>query len=239
MQSTIKIFRHFVNNISPVTPADMFEKVNTAVEYLENNGGRSTEEVEEMMIKFGYELWPWNKAYREFLILAEDEVGEHFLLPRLTTPLQDKFFNYKDYGLTWRDFYSGRLLPHYFSAEERLELMPAFVEMRRDLRHYVSHQILGLARADYLNRVEGHRSLLEKIKMSFQKLRDLASRATHHGNFSKDIEARVRGFEYGLCFLGPELKYRDVEEAVDYFHGRERELSAGRGIHMPLEVEFY
>ena len=35
------------------------------------------------MIVFGYEVWPWNQIYREFMTIAETEVGEHFLAPPL------------------------------------------------------------------------------------------------------------------------------------------------------------
>ena len=101
MQSTIQLFRHLYNTIPPLVPDDLKTKMAHALNHLENDQTVTLEEVEATMIAFGYDLWPWNQAYKEFLATSESAVGEHFLLPKLSKSLQEKYYllvnRYKDY----------------------------------------------------------------------------------------------------------------------------------------------
>lgn len=238
MQHTISIFKHFAKNISPVIPVETAEKVKMVLTDLENNRYQNLAEAEFLIINLGYELWPWNKSFQEYFKVYEDKVGEEFLLSKLSAELKEKFYNYKIYGLGWREIYLGKF-SSYFTPDERLEMIPAFLTMKKDLRHYLAQEILGLEKEKYLLRVKHHQSWLDRIKNHFRSLRDLAKRNEDSEHLSKGIEARVKSFEYGLCFLGPELKYDEVVKAVDYFYGREKELNRMHGIHTPLKVNFY
>ncbi len=238
MQSTISLFRRLYNNLPPLFPDDLKKTMGEALERLESDQTATLEEIEDTMIKFGYEVWPWNKAYQEFLDVAEHEVGEKFFLPKLPPETQQKYNDFKAYGGTLRDLHSGRPA-EYFTSEERVRFCVALIELQYDLRRYVEQELKGLSKKKYLARVVAFEYLLDEIKRNLDHLRQLAGNEQDHPTLVKEIRAQVRAFEEGLCLLSPEMSHEAVCQSVDFFHGRKADLNRLRGIHEPLEMDFY
>ncbi len=237
MQSTIQIFRHLYEHLPPLFSDESAKKMAHALEHLERDQTVTLTEVEDTMIKFGYELWPWNQAYREFLAIAENQIGEHALLPKLSKGLQARYHDFKRYGGTLRDLHSGRPAD-FFTSEDRGELCTALVDMQKDLREYVEHSLIGLEKTRYLRRVNEFKELLAQITMHLTTLNDLADREQDHPTLADEIRARVKSFEYGLCLLGPELNYEAVCQSLDFFRGRRHDLGRMRGIHTAVGFDY-
>src|SRR3989338_3120111 len=106
MVSTLALFHHLYHNLPPLFPDTIQQKMERALLHVKQNS-ISIEEIEDTMVAYGYEVWPWNQAYREFLAVAEAGVGEHFLLPKLSPATQNKYLEFKRYGGTLRDLHSG------------------------------------------------------------------------------------------------------------------------------------
>ncbi len=238
MQSTISIFRRLVEHLPPLLPDDLSTRMQHALEHLEHDETVTMPEIEDTMITFGYEIWPWNQAYREYLVLAEHSIGEHFLLPRLSPALQEKYLDFKEQGGSLRELHSGRPA-QTFAAEERVQLCEALVEMQQDLHRYVRRELVGVGEKKYRERVASFRVVLEKIKIHLQGLRSLADLEQDHPTLAAEIRDKVRSFEYGLCLLGPELSYDAVCQSTDFFVERKKHLNRLRGIDVPVDVQFY
>ncbi len=238
MQSTISLFRYLFEHLPPLFPEEDKIKMRHALEHLEKDPTVSLESLEDTMVSFGYLVWPWNQAYQEFLALSEGEVGEHFLLPRLSPGVQDKYTEFRAYGGTLRDLHSGRPA-EYFESEERVELCVAMVEMQRDLRQFVDRKVAGMERKKYLQRVEDFKKVLKEIRGKLDEMVVLSEREQDHPNLASEIRARVRSFEHGLCHLAPTPDYEAVCQSVDFFHGRKADLNRLRGTHLIPEVDFY
>jgi hypothetical protein len=238
MQSTVELFRHLYKNIPPLVPTEIKEKMKHALGHLESDQTMTLDEVEDTMIEFGYELWPWNQAYKEFLVAAENAVGEHFLLPRLSPGLHKKYQDFIHYGGTLRDLHSGRPAD-YFTVEERQELSERLVDLQQDLDSYAKQEVTGLQKSRYLKRVQEFTELLDKIEQNLNMLRDLADKEQDHPTLANEIRSKIKGFEYGLCLLGPELDYEAVFQSIDFFQGRKHDLNRLRGIHIPGEFYFF
>lgn len=162
MQSTIDIFHRLYTHLPPLFPGEIAEKMGHALEHLEHDETITVSEVEDTMINFGYQLWPWNQSYREFLVLAESQVGEHFLFPKLNKELKHKYLDFKRYGGDLRELHSGRPAD-FFTAEERGALCGALVDLQRELRHYVDRSLIGLEKTRYLRRVNEFKTVLDEI----------------------------------------------------------------------------
>lgn len=238
MQSTISLFHYLYDNLPPLVPDELQQKMTHALEHLENDQTITIEDIEDTMIVFGYEIWPWYQAFKEFIVDAENQVGEHFLVPRLTESLIKKYKEFKKDGGTFRDLHSGRAAI-LFSPEERQKLCGALVETKHDLKKYAIQEILSTGTKEYLLRVEEFKKLLKDIKQTLQRLKNIAEQEQDHPTLAHEIRARVRGFEQSLCFLGPELDYRAVCESPDFFEERRTHLDRLKGIHLPLEIDFY
>ncbi|PIT88511.1 MAG: hypothetical protein COU29_01875 [Candidatus Magasanikbacteria bacterium CG10_big_fil_rev_8_21_14_0_10_36_32] len=236
--SAVSIFKHLCENLPPLFPEEKAMEMRHALAHLENDPTVSPRATEDTLIKFGFEVWPWNQAYREFLNSAEGRMGEHFLLPALSGMLQEKFAEYKEYGLTMNDFYSGRVA-EYFTPEERMEILPALERMKKCLKEYVRRDIVSLNQRQYLNKVEEFNSLLEEIKVQIQQLKNLSDREDSHPSLADEMRSKIRGFEESLCGLGPEIHFSTVAKSIEFFDERKKHLNRLRGIHLTKEINFY
>lgn len=238
MQSTIEIFRHLYEHLPPLFPFDIKEKMGHALGHLDHDPEVNLEDIEKTMISFGYEVWPWSQAYKEFYSNAEARVGEHFLIPKLPPDLQEKYQEFKAYGGTLKDLHAGHSAA-FFNLEERGALCAALIQMSAELRAYVERQVASTERNRYLKRVYEFGTILDDIKKTMGRLNDLADKEQDHPNLAREIRERVKSFEYGLCYLGPELDYSAVCQAEEFFAGRKHELNRLKGIAVPLEIDFF
>lgn len=238
MQSTIALFRHLYKHLPPLFPDNEKERMGHALEHLEKDQTVTMKEIEDTMIGFGHIAWPWNQAYREFLAVSEGEVGEHFLMPKLTKSAQERYLEFKAYGGSLRDLHSGHPAS-YFTNDERVEVSVALIDMQIDLRNYTDRKVLGTERIKYLERVKSFSDVLKSIQQKLGEMNGLAEKELDHPNLANEIRMRVRSFEEGLCLLGPELKYDAVHESIEFFEGRKKDLNRMRGIQTPLKIDFY
>jgi len=238
MKSTIELFRYLYTHLPPLFPKETAAKMKHALEHLESDPSATLEQAEETMIEFGYEAWPWNRAYREFLNLTEGKLGEHFLLPLLSAGLVEKYMDFKSGGGDLRVLHSGNPA-QFFNSDERTELCTALVDMRQQLRKYTDSTVTGLEKEKYLKRVDEFTKVLVDIRIKLDALRDLAAHESEHPNLAAEIRERVRMFEQGLCLLAPEPDYTAVCESAEFFAGRHNDLGRMRGIHTPVNIDFY
>ena len=237
MQSTLAIFAYIVNDLPPLLSDDFKYQLRRELKNIQENE-TALGELEKVMIQYGYEIWPWNQAFKEFVYQCEESVGEQFFLSHISAELQKKYLEYRELGMTWHDVYNGSAV-HYFSEDNRIELSQALVDMKQDLKDFASREVVGLKKQQYLKKVEEFKIILEKIKENLDSLRTLAESESNHPMLVGEINARIEVFEHGLCLLAPELKHTEVEEAHDFFVGRRQELNRLRGIHETIQVDFY
>lgn len=208
------------------------------LEGLANKPSISLEEVEDKMAKFGYEVWPWNQAYKYFLEIGQEQLGEHFLLPQMSDGLRKKYLDFKVYGGGLKDLHSGRAAT-FFTPEERAELCGELVDMQLQLRDYVTRDLVGINKKQYFTKIEEYEKLLEKIKSNLESLRGLVAKEEKGSVLTGEINSKIRDFEHSLCLLGTELDYEAVCQAQDFFAGRKIELSRLRGINIPMQIDFF
>lgn len=223
MHSTLAIFRHLVSVLPPLVPETILSTMKHALEHFEVHPEATLEELEQVMCAYGYELWPYNQAFREEILWAEQEVGERFLLPRLSPGLKKHYLEFKKNGGTIRVLHSGSGAAE-FSSSERVELCEVLVMLQRDLRAYATQHVLGVARKHYKQHVEYFRGRLEMMHKHIEELHHLADHEDEHPIFANEIRQQIKAFEQGLCLLGPELSYDAVCASVDYFKGRQNQL---------------
>jgi hypothetical protein len=238
MQSTLSLFRRLYHHIPPLFPKDQAEAMGKALDRLENDPAVTIEEIESTMIKFGYELWPYNQAFREYISFAEERMGEHFLVPTLSESLQQKYADFKKLNGTLSDLHSGKNA-QFFTSEERVELCEKLVDLQRQIHEFAQQEIVGVERERYLKRVKEFGVVLAEIQKNLHELEKLAAREEDHPTLANEIRARVKGFEQGLCLLGPELSYEAVCSSVEFFKGRKQELNRLKGINLTTDIDFY
>ena len=202
MQSTIYIFKNLHRNLPPLFPEEIKREMADALAAFEQKP-TTLERLEDAMARFGYKIWPWNKAYREFIEGTRKRMGGHFL-----------------------------------TTKSDLAINQALVEIRREIRNFTDQELHSTEKNKYLNRVNELAAEAGLIREVLEYLRSVADAEADHPMLADEIRSKVRGFEHSLCELGPELKYHEVENAVEFFEGRRAELDRLRGINKSVEIDF-
>lgn len=237
MQSTLQIFRYLHGSVPPLFDQEKLRQMKDKILLFES-GAESVERIEDEMIRFGYEIWPWNQAYKEYMRAAEEKIGEEFLFHSLCPSLQDKFLQFKKENVSMNDLYSGKC-SDYLDHDERYELSVALLQAKKNLKVFVDRELVGLKKKEYLAKVNEFKKIFEKIKKHLNELNRLAEKESEHKMLADEIKSKVRSFEEGLCMLAPETSHEEIERTVEFFHGRRMDLNRMRGIHKTIQIDLY
>ncbi|MCX6779902.1 MAG: hypothetical protein NT034_01845 [Candidatus Magasanikbacteria bacterium] len=237
MESTINLFAQLVDNLPPLLPDDLVYRIRKELKNIQSEP-TTLEKLEEKMIQIGYEIWPWNQAFREFSRITEEKMGEQFLLSHFGDSLQKKYYEYRTLGMSWADIHTGRTAS-YFSEDDRVLITQALIATHRAVKDFTTREVVGMRKESYLKKVEEFKKILTKIKDGLRGLRDLAAHESDHPMLANEIIERVRSFEHGLCLLAPEFEHEEIDRAHEFFVGRKQELNRLRGIHETIEIDFY
>jgi hypothetical protein len=224
VEHTLNIFKHLYDVVSPVVPNDIQAEMKEALEHVENDYTLSLEQLEDTVIIFGKKVWPYRKAFVEYVLLQEGRIGEKLLRAKLSGGLRKKFDAYIEQGGSLRDLHSGKMAQS-FSSEERGELCVGLVELNQEIRQQVVQAVHSTKEQQFMDRVFEFSDILGDLEHRLESLRIMADSEQEHPRLAAEIRDHVRAFELGLCALGPEITYDALCAAPEHFEGRRTHLS--------------
>lgn len=221
-EHTINIFEEIFKTLPPLVPEEIVSDMQAALDQLRHNHSLADEEVEDTVIVFGRQVWPYRQAFQEFYELYEGKMGEQVLLQQLSSDLKKKYKVFCAHGGSFRALQAGGPFG-YFTPDEQAALCEVLVETRRTLRQHARQAVVSTDKKDYLRRVYEFQEILDDIEKRLDTLRLMADNEQEHPELAKEIRAQVRGFELGLASLGPHTQYDAVCFAAEHFEGRKKE----------------
>lgn len=219
VKHTIAIFERIVVELPPLVPERTLNDMKEALEQVKLNFDLNIQELEDTMIVFGKQVWPYRRAFEEFVSLCEGRLGETFFLNRVSLGLKKKYQTFVTHGGEYRDLHSGSPVD-FFSSEERTELNHILVDVRDELRSHTRQEILSTRRKEYEKKILEFQSILDDMEKRLSSLRLMADDEQEHPQLAAEIREHIRGFEYGLTALGPHPDEAAVCRADEYFEGR-------------------
>lgn len=223
VQHTVDIFEHLYRFVLPVIPKKIKEEMEHALSHLQQDAALSVESVEDTMIVFGKLVWPYRKAYAEVMYAYEGKIGEQFLLSHLPREAKKRYQEFVACGGSFRDLHTGAPA-QFFSSEERGILCGVLVNLQKDIRLHTAQAVHSTEQKAFAKKVKEFSHILEKIEGQLDALRLMADAEQEHPQLAEEIRAHVRGFELGICFLGPEISFDDLCLLPEHFTGRKKEL---------------
>ncbi len=224
IKHTIALCEHLYQDMPPLVAPEIQENLAKALDQMKNNLNLTLEEVESVMIFFGKQLWPYREAYKEFYVVYEGMLGEKFFVRKLWTQLKISYSRYLEKGGSYKNLHSGKDV-QFFNPEERAELSMALVEVERDIDNYARQTIASTDQKKYEARVQEFEHILQDIESRLDTLREMAHTEGDHPELVAEIEAQIRGFEHGLCLLGPKVDYHVMVNAHEHFQGRRKVIA--------------
>ncbi len=222
VKHTLDIFERLCDDLPPLLPADMAKDMQQGLEQMQNNVNLTIEELEETMISFGKKIWPYRRAFQEFVDLHEGRIGEKFLLGKLAPQMKKRYEAFKQYGGTFRDLHSGAPAT-FFHEDERGSLCTALIEVHGEVRDYTRQSVLSTEREHYEQRIVEFQVILDDIEKRLDTLRIMADNEQEHPDLAAEIRDQINAFEQGLCLLAARTEYTAVCQSAGHFEGRKAE----------------
>ena len=222
IKHTIDIFERMYNNLPPLLPEEIKNEMEHALEHLHNDYTVSIEDVESIVIAMGKKIWPYWRSFQEFVDMAQGEMGEKFLLGKISLGLKSKYKKFKECGGSYRDLRTGGAM-NFFDENERVEIAKMVVEVDQEVKKYVRQMSLSSDRKKYENLIIEFQEILDGIEKRLDNLRLAAEDEAEHPRLAEEIRAQIKSFEMGLCLLGPNIKNHEICGAEEFF--QERKIS--------------
>lgn len=219
--NTLNIFRKLYEYLPPLVPPDVQADMGTALEQLEGNPHLTIEELEQTMIGFGKKIWPYRKAFHEIFDSYDGTVGETQLINLLPRHLKQVYGEFMTHGGTYRDVLAGGAT-QLFEVEDRPTLTAAIITVRSAVYQHARQAAVTTDRDRYVQKIEEFRHVQDEIEAVFDQLHTIADAEQEHPELASEIRAHIRGFEYGLAALGPDIQHEEVLASVEYFAERKK-----------------
>lgn len=219
IKHTIAIFERMYKNMPPLVPDIVKKEIGEAMERLKNDFSITINDVEDAVIAISKKIWPYWKAFEDFFALYQEKLGEKFILGKLPLSLKKRFQEFKEHGVAYNDLRLGGPLV-FFNSGEREKLIQVFVDVDEEIRGQARQLILSTEQKKYEELVLNFQNILDDIEKRLESLKLTAEDKEEHPQVADEIRAQVRGFEFGLCLLGPNTKYCELLNADDYIAER-------------------
>jgi len=220
IQHTIDIFERMYNNMPPLVPRDVVEKMGQALEQVKANHDITEDQLESTMIIYAKKIWPYNQAFQEIYKSYESHMAEDMFMQKLSGMLKSRYLEYKAAEHGWIDI--KKESSQFFTPEERVELHRHIVNVTCELRAFAYQAVTHNDKKLYEDRIDEFSDILEHIELQLDALREVAEHEAEHPMLAHEIKEHVRGFEHGFAFLGPKVDYAAVCRAEEHFKGRKR-----------------
>lgn len=120
-------------NLPPLVSDTIKKELESTLEELSRTA-RTTAEVEDIIIAFQQEIWPYTQAFEEIVQRYLAEMGETLLLRKASYPLRKAYEQYRRHN-SWESLYKGEGAGA-FTVEDRTELHQLSVDIICDVRDF-------------------------------------------------------------------------------------------------------
>lgn len=208
-------------NLPPLVSTEVKVELQNILEELAREP-RAIVEVEDIIIGFQKEIWPYTQAFEEIVQRYVAEMGENLLIRKGSYELRRAYEKYRQ-NSTWENLYKGQEMTA-FTVEERTELHQLLVDIMCDVRDFAKQAALMNDRRIYENRIKYYQERFAAIENELGRLRQLAD-SEENIDLAREIRQHARDFELSVASLGPTFDFEAMCNAHAHFVGRKKELS--------------
>lgn len=171
-------------------------------------------QIEDAIVAFGKEIWPYRKAYQEL----HDAYGkdEPYLRETLSPATRTKYEAFVAGGGKLEDVRGGGELERTFPPEEKREIEEAWLAARERTHRELDALIAGEWKQKFESSLAALRGKQEEIEKKIAALRAFAGESP---KWSAEIVDKVKVFEEGWSGVEREVSEDDIRGEIDYYRG--------------------
>lgn len=187
-----------------------------ALEKFKQDADAPQKEIDDAIIAFGKEIWPYRKAFWHIHNTDGRHNEQEYLLKELSPELLQKYNLFLKKGFQIQDIRHGGDFEDFFTSEEK----HALIEAKLNAHNKVVDAIESLCSGEHKDRCEDalvkYKNEVVAIENLIEHLRSFAGRSD---KWRTEILDKVRTFEEGWSGLEKEVTSEAVQGEIDYYSG--------------------
>ncbi|TAL19212.1 hypothetical protein EPN90_04575 [Patescibacteria group bacterium] len=215
-QYSLDLLRQVIGKAPRFFPSGRKTDMLDALAKLEREPGTTPKMIDDAIIVFGREIWPYRQAFWHI----HDTDGRHdedlYLREALAPELRAKYEAFLRKGLRVEDIRRGGEFEQYFSPVEKQALIDAKLLAHDRVVEGIETLCAGEKKAACDDALSRYREEQKKIEALIAELSSLAAKSE---KWRSEILDKVRTFQAGWSGLERGVAAEDVKGEIDYYSG--------------------
>jgi len=193
---------------------DIKSKARQNLDLLKKNDKTKIEELEDLMINFGKQAWPYWQAFEEFEEKYGREKEKELFESTLKEDLKKKWKEYEASLLNKAIIDQGNTFEKFFTPEENHQIEEAVVDAKGKTNEYLTILAKEEKSDEYSALVTKFQKELTKIN---KKIKELEELKISKEKWSEEIDKQVRYFKKGIAQIELDPTEIAIQEKIDFF----------------------
>jgi hypothetical protein len=217
-QFTLNLFSEMIERAPVAFPAERKEEMKKKLEMFLKDKKTVCARVEEAVIFWGREIWPYRKAWQEMYENYGRPREEEYFEKKLPKSMHDKYFacKVKGGGHCLREYRMCGLMEKCFTPEEKIDLDEAVFFALLQAKKDVDSFVLKEKKEEYQKLFEKWSALQ---KTMIKKIEELRKMAKANPKWQAEILDKVKTIEEGWSTVEKDITLEDIEKAIDFYQG--------------------
>lgn len=217
-QFTLNLFLQMIEKAPVTFPVERVDKMKKQYEeYLKNKKIACTK-VEEALVFFGKEIWPFRKAWQEMYEKYGRPLEAEYFEKELPKELHEKYFacKVKGGGHCLREYRMCGLMETCFNPDEKFFLDQTVISTLAKTKAYVNEIVLGQKKDEYQKLLEKWKAVQKDMEAGIEELKKMAK---ENSKWEAEILDKVKTIERGWSIVEQDINLKDIEQIVDFYRG--------------------
>lgn len=215
---TLDILKQVIEKAPDFFPADRKKEMEKTLAALRADAATPRQKIDEAIISFGKEIWPYRKAF--WAVHDESKIEEQqYIREKLSPAVREKYEIFLRKGGHIEDIRTEAGLDEletFFTPEEMTDL----VEAKLAAHDRVVSEVEALCAGDKKDVcTDALGKYIEEQKKIDEAIKQLGALAANSGKWESEIKDKVRTYEAGWSGLEREVSAADLAGEVDYYLG--------------------
>lgn len=214
---TINLLKNLIATAPMTFPKSRQEDMLKRADDFLNNPESALSDIEQTIISYGREIWPYRESYQKMYELYGRQPEEEKLASFLSGDLKNKYLKFLDDRGNIEKLTPGApSLENYFTSDEQAALVEAELKAHDAVHNTIEKLIIGEKQEEYYQLLEVYKNEERQIE---EKLKELKAIGEHAPKWQTEIDEKVKAFEEGFGYLERPVALADVVGELEYYLG--------------------
>jgi len=217
-QFTLGLLLAMIQKMPVTFPAGKKEAMEKQYEECKKDKKIACGKVENLLVSFGREMWPYQKAWQELYEKYGRVREAEYFEKQLPEALHHKYFacKVKGGGHCLREYRMCGLMETCFDPDEKFFLDETVIGALGKAKDEADKLVLGEKKSEYEKALEKWSAEQKKMETKIEELKKLAAAEP---KWQAEIKEKIKTIEHGWSIMERDINLSDIQQVIDFYKG--------------------